>query len=96
MNEETRDQLSVLRGHLAEADAMVGFQNSDVGQKFFEILKRDYSDMVAAAVRESEKYAIACRTIEHLFALVGDTMNVGKEAQKELDRLSRGETDEGY
>ena len=94
--DEIEDQKNVSRGHIGEADAMVGFQNSNVGEKFFAILRRDYSDMVAAAVRESDKYRIACQSIEHLFALVGDTMNVGKEAQKELERLSRGDVDEGY
>ncbi len=93
---ELEDVKSALRGHLAEADQMLGFQNSEVGQRFFALLKQRYSDMVVAAVKENDKYRLATQTIESLFTLVGDTLNVGKEAERELDRLAAGEAEEGY
>ncbi len=98
-NDESNDRLETtenLKTRVAEGVAMASLAGSPAGTMFLDVLKERYSDLVRGAVRESETYRLACKSIEEIFALMGQTISVGEEAKRELERIGRPDTLEDY
>jgi hypothetical protein len=94
--DDLRSNAESLKSRVADGVAMASLATSPAGEMFLSVLRDRYSDLVRGAVRESESYRLACKSIEEIFALMGRTISVGEEAKLELERIGRPDNLEDY
>ena len=94
--EELRETAENLKSRVANGADMANLANSPAGKMFLGVLSDRYSDIVRGAVRESESYRLACKSIEEIFSLMGRAISVGEEAKRELERIGRPDNLEDY